>query len=121
MTPRIILPVLLTIGLLALPSAVRAGNTPKPRPTPNHHHVTIEAVSTDSITIDQPGGAKTYKIASTTEITFKGETATVDQLQPGMRVQVTPDAVDETVAGEIIADDPPHDPTPIPRITPPPR
>jgi len=118
MTPRIILPVLLALGLLTLPGALRAGE-PKPRPTPVHHHVTIEAVTTDSITINEPGGDKTYKITRDTEITFKGETTTVDQLQPGMRVQITPDAVDETVAGEIQADDPPHDPTPVPRVTPP--
>jgi len=120
MTHRIILPLLLAIGLLTLPAAVRAGS-PKPRATPNHHHVTIESVSPTSITVNAPDGTKTYKIASTTEITFKGETVTVDQLQAGMRVQVTPDAVDETVAGEIIADDPPHDPAPIPRVSPPPR
>jgi hypothetical protein len=119
MIHRFILPILLAVGLLALPASVRAGNTSKPKPTPNHHHVTIEAVSPDSITVNQPGGSKTYKIALSTEITFKGQTVTVDQLQVGMRVQVTPDAVDETVAGEIIADDPPHDPTPIPRVTPP--
>ena len=35
-------------------------------------------------------------------------------VQAGMRVEVTPDAADETLAGQIQADDPPHDPTPKP-------
>jgi hypothetical protein len=120
MTYRIVLPILLALGLLTLPASVHAGN-PKPRATPNHHHVTIEAISPDSITVNSPDGSKTYKIAMSTEITFKGESATVDQLQVGMRVEVTPDAVDETMAGLIQANDAPNDPKPIPRVTPPPR
>ena len=111
MNPRLLLPLLLALGFCVSPVA-QAGS--KPRPTPVHHHVTIESVSADSITVSQPGGAKTYKITPNTEITFKGDNATVDQLQAGMRVQVTPDAVDEGTAGAIAADDPPHDPTPRP-------
>jgi hypothetical protein len=110
--PRFILPVIL-LGL-CLP-VFRAAADSKPRPTPVHHHVTIESVSSTSITINQPGGVKTYKISPNTEITFKGQTVTVDQLQAGMRVQVTPDAADDDTAGEIQANDPPHDPTPKPK------
>jgi hypothetical protein len=120
MIPRIIIPVILSLGLVCLPGIAQAKSS-KPKPTPNHHHVTIESVSATSITINQPGGVVTYKITPSTEITFKGETATVDQLQAGMRVQVTPDAADDSAAGEIQADDPPHDPTPVPRLTPPPK
>jgi hypothetical protein len=107
---RLILPIILVLGFCSMPAM--AGS--KPRATPVHHHVTIESISADSITINQPGGVKTYKISPHTEITFKGETVTVDQLQAGMRVQVTPDAADEDTAGEIMANDPPHDPTPKP-------
>jgi hypothetical protein len=120
MNPRIFLPIALALGLLCLPQGVQA-KASKPKPTPNHHHVTIETVSATSITVDEPGGVKTYKITANTEITFKGQTVTVDQLQAGMRVQVTPDAADEDTAGEIMADDPPHDPTPRPKVTPPPK
>ena len=56
-----------------------------------------------SITINQPGGVLTYKITPFTEITFKGQTTTVDQLQAGMRVQVIPDAADAATAGEILS------------------
>jgi len=50
---------------------------------------------------------KTYKIDHNTEITFKGNTVTTDQLQTGMRVEVTPDSVDPGLAEMIQADDPP--------------
>ncbi len=113
MIPRILPLIVVALGL-CLPSALQAGSK-KPRPTPVHHHVVIEAVSADSITITEPGGVKTYKITKSTEITFKGQTVTADHLQAGMRVQITPDAVDETAAGEIQANDPPHDPTPKPK------
>jgi hypothetical protein len=114
MRSRILLPVVMALSLAIVPAAIHAGTPAKPRPTPVHHHVTIESVSADSITVDEPGGAKTYKISPHTDITFKNDPATVSQLQAGMRVQVTPDAADETVAGEIQADDPPKDPTPRP-------
>lgn len=112
MTPRILVPLVIALSICVF-SPVHAGS--KPRPTPVHHHVTIEAVSATSITINEPGGVKTYKITPNTEISFKGQTATVDQLQAGMRVQVTPDAADDNTAGEIAANDPPHDPTPKPK------
>jgi hypothetical protein len=115
MIPRIIVPVILAVGLCALPFTQASAKDSKPRPTPVHHHVTIESVSADSITIDEPGGVKTFKIGPHTDITFKGQETTADQLQAGMRVQVTPDAADEGTAGEIQADDPPKDPTPRPK------
>jgi hypothetical protein len=86
-------------------SHVDAKGKGKPRPTP--FHITIESVSSDSITVNSPGGVQTYKITHNTEITFKGETVTVDQLQAGERVEVTPDSVDPTAAEMIQADDPP--------------
>ena len=92
-----------------------AAGAPKPRATPVHHHTVIQAISADSITVSQTGGAKTYKITASTEISFKGETTTADKLQAGMRVSVTPDAVDETVAGQIAANDPPKDESPKPK------
>ena len=109
MIPRLSLPIVLALSLAWLPCAAQAKES-KPKPTPNHHHVTIESISSDSITVKEPGGDKTYKIASTTEITYDGQPTTVDQLQEGMRVQVVPDAVDETVAGEIDANEAPKDP-----------
>lgn len=111
---RLILPAILVLGLCSMPAFQAVADT-KPRPTPIRHHVTIESVSATSITINQAGGVKTYKISPNTEISFKGQSTTVDQLQAGMRVQVTPDAADDDTAGEIMADDPPHDPTPKPK------
>ena len=111
MIPRIAFPILLALAL-CVPAF--AGNS-KPWVTPGVHHTVIESVSADSITITQADGSHTYKITKDTEITFKGETTTVDQLQAGMRVIVTPDAADEDTAGEIAANDPPKDPTPRPK------
>jgi len=108
MIPRIMLPLFLVVGLccLSLTNAdAKHGGKAKPRATP--FHVTIESVSADSITVDDPGGAKSYKINKDTEITFQGNDITADQLQVGMRVEVTPDAVDDSLAGVIQADDPP--------------
>jgi hypothetical protein len=104
MTPRIFIPILLIVGFCSL-AINHADAKKKPRPTP--FHVTIEAVSADSITINDPAGVKTYKIDKNTEISFKGNTVTPDQLQVGMRVEVTPDSVDPTLAEVIQADDPP--------------
>jgi hypothetical protein len=109
MFPRIILPIMLALGFCSIAvTHVDAREKPKPRPTP--FHITIESVSPDSITVNQPGGVKTYKITKSTEITFKGDTVTVDQLQSGMRVEVTPDSVDQGTAEMIQADDPPPPP-----------
>jgi hypothetical protein len=106
MIPRIVIPVLLAVGFCSLAiNHADAKGKGKPRPTP--FHVTIEAVSSDSITINDPSGVKTYKIDKNTQITFKSDTVTADQLQSGMRVEVTPDSVDPTLAEMIQADDPP--------------
>ena len=103
MIPRIVLPILLVLALCMSQGAL--ADSPKPRPTP--HHSVISAISADSITVDQAGGPKTYKITKDTEITFKGDTVTVDKLAVGMRVTVEPDSTDDTAAGQINANDPP--------------
>jgi len=114
MIPRIILPILLALALCITPLA--EANNPIPRATPVRRHTVIESVSADSITVSgADGSTKTYKITSGTEITFKGDTVTVDKLEAGMRVQVTPDAADDSAAGEISASDPPKQPTPKPK------
>ena len=115
MKPRILVPLQLLGLALCMPPLAGAENRPKPRATPVHHHTLIQSISADSITVSQPGGAKTYKITSNTEITFKGQTTTTDKLQAGMRVTVTPDAADESVAGQIAANDPPKDESPKPK------
>jgi hypothetical protein len=109
MIPRLILPLFVALGLcsIAVTHADAKGKV-KPRPTP--FHITIESVSADSITVNEPGGVKTYKITHATEISFKGDTVTVDQLQTGMRVEVTPDSVDPGTAEMIQASDPPAPP-----------
>ena len=109
MIPRIVLPILFALAI-CMPRLAEAETKAKPRATPAHHHTVIESVSATSITVSSAAGSKTYKITKDTEITFKGDTTTVDQLQTGMRVQVTPDAADENTAGKISANDPPPRP-----------
>jgi len=110
LSPALLFILPIAIALCA-PRFAAAGNpTPRPRMTPGHHHTVIESISSDSITITQADGSKTYKITKNTEITFKGEETTADQLQAGMRVQVEPDAADDTAAASITANDPPKDP-----------
>jgi hypothetical protein len=109
MIPRIILPIILAFALCSsafVPHAgarERARIKARPKPTPE----TIESISTDSITVNEAGGAKTYKITQDTEITYQGDTVSVGQLQTGMRVEVTPDALYDGVAGLIQADEAP--------------
>ena len=114
MIPRILIPLVFALAI-CMPRLAEAGTTkPKPRPTP--HHVVITTISADSITISTSGGDKTYKITKNTEIKFKNDPTTVDKLQAGMRVQVTPDAVDEGTAAAILASDPPKEiSTPAPK------
>jgi len=107
MIPRIVIPIILALGLCSLAVNHAEAKEPKVKPRPTPFHVTIEAVSADSITVNDRDGAKTYKIDKNTEISFKGNTVTVDQLQVGMRVEVTPDSVDPGTAGMIQANDPP--------------
>ncbi|MGC3989405.1 MAG: hypothetical protein QM796_06955 [Chthoniobacteraceae bacterium] len=71
-------------------------------------------MSASSITVKLPHGEKTYKITSSTEVTFDGQSTTIDHLEAGMRVDVTPDSFDETVAATINANAAPVDPTPRP-------
>jgi multidrug efflux pump subunit AcrA (membrane-fusion protein) len=97
---------------LCMPFAVQAKDHATPKP---NHHTVIESVSSDSITVITGGGeSATYKITMETQITYDGEDATASQLQPGMRVTVTPDAADPDTASIITANEPPPSPTPSP-------
>jgi len=101
--------VLLTFGLTV---ALRADSKPKPTPFPPHHTV-IGSISADSITINMYSGSKTYKIDKFTAITLLGNTATTNDLKPGMKVSVVAGA-DPGTAAEINASNPPKDPLPSP-------
>jgi hypothetical protein len=104
MISRSALAVIITIGFFSIAAnSARAKSTARAHATP--YHVTIASISPTSITINQPGGKATYKIVAGTEITFDGENATTDRLGVGMSVEITPDPVDDTIAGFIQADD----------------
>ena len=108
--PRTLIPLIVSaICLACLLPLAGAKSWPKTkekaRPTP--FHVVIESVSASSITVKKQEGDVTYKIDRNTEISYKGQTVTADQLQAGMRVSVTADAVDATLASLVQAEDPP--------------
>ena len=105
--PRILIPLIIAVLGISLFTPHASAGKPKAKASATPFHQTIESISADSITVKKKSGDVTYKITKDTEITFKGDTVTATQLQAGMRVEVTPDAVDPTVAGTISANDPP--------------
>ena len=89
-------------------TALHADSKAKPTPFAPHHTV-IGSISADSITINTFTGSKTYKIDKFTAITLLGNTATTNDLKPGMKVSVTVGS-DPAVAESISASNPPKDP-----------
>ena len=71
-----------------------------------HHDTVITSVSADSISITEDKEAKTFKISQFTEVTVRGQKATLADLKPGMAVSVTIGS-DPTTAGRIAAGDAP--------------
>ncbi len=99
-TSRIPFVLLLGIAFVLISQTAIAGKPkPKPKPTP-HPPNKITAISEDSITISDGKVKKTYKINGDTEITYNGETATVNTLTVGLRVDVVV-GLDEGVAARI--------------------
>jgi hypothetical protein len=128
MSPRtfILVALLLSVnftGVSAAPSSghsttrrTKMGHSPgkkpklEPKETPEAQHTTIALISGDTISIAAGKETKTYKIDQQTQIELKGVRATVADLKPGMRVSITP-GVDASLAGYILAADPPKAPT----------
>ncbi|HEX4085351.1 MAG TPA: hypothetical protein VHY22_10605 [Chthoniobacteraceae bacterium] len=109
MIPRFLIPLIIaSLGLCFFTPSHACAKDKKPKASATPFHIVIESISADSITIKRPSGDVTFKIGPNTEITYKGDTVTASQLQAGMRVQVTPDDIDPTVAGMISADEAPH-------------
>ncbi len=81
-----------------------------------HHDTVIASVAADSITIDQDKVPKSFKPTQFTEVTLRGQRATVADLKPGMLVSVTLGA-DASTASRIAAGDPPvHNDRPKPKV-----
>ena len=103
---------LCVIAALALAAPIVHAGTPTPAPkTPKKNprtHTVIQSVDASSITVKTGDQSSTYKITPQTEITFKGNPATVKDLQAGMRVDVTA-GMDPGTADRIAADDAPKD------------
>lgn len=91
--------------LLPTGSSFAASKKPKPKPI-EYHDTVIESVAADSITVAQDKKSKVYKLNQFTEITFRGQKATLAELKAGMAVSVT-QAMDPLVAARVAASDPP--------------
>ncbi len=81
-----------------------------------HHDTVIANVAPDSITIDQDKVPKSFKLTPFTEVTLRGQKASLADLKPGMLVSVTL-GTDPTTASRIAAGDPPvHNERPKPKV-----
>ncbi|MGZ5024283.1 MAG: hypothetical protein ACXWBS_05405 [Chthoniobacterales bacterium] len=78
----------------------------KKKKEPEYHDTVIASVSANSIVITEDKATKTFPITQFTEITLKGQRATLADLKPGMAVSVTI-GTDGVSASRISAGDPP--------------
>jgi hypothetical protein len=107
----LVFPLLAVLFAFTLTASIYAA-TPPAKPTPfAPHHTVIGSISATSITINTFSGSKTYKIDKFTTITLLGNTVTVNELKPGMKVSVV-SGTDPDTAAEINASNPPKDPAP---------
>ena len=91
---------------LALVLAVPGFAADKKKKGPEYHDTVIASVAANAVTITEDKTTKTFPINQFTEITLKGQRATVTDLQPGMAVSVTL-GTDGVTASRIAASDPP--------------
>ncbi len=98
-------PVVPVLASLLVAVSVADAGAKKKKPLPPQGPI-IASVSADSITVTDNNASQTVAITRFTEILFKGQKATLADLQPGMRVSVTL-GTDPTKAARINASDPP--------------
>ncbi len=91
---------------LALVMTAPAFAAEKKKKAPEYHDTVIASVAANSITITEDKTTRTFPISQFTEITLKGQRATLAALQPGMAVSVTL-GTDGVTASRIAASDPP--------------
>ena len=95
---------------LSLLSANTFSAPVKPVPPPKKPHVstqiTISNVGSDSITVKAPKGEQTYKIDGKTSIRVDGKAGKVEDLKPGMVVEVGASSIPPNLAYSIAAKTP---------------
>ncbi len=95
---------LFVVVALSLATPVFAGGTKKK--APEYHDTVIASVTGSTLVITEDKATKTFPITQFTEITVKGQRATLADLKPGMTVSVTL-GTDGKSASRIAAGDPP--------------
>jgi hypothetical protein len=104
-----LLAVCAVLALAQASPAVGAGRKKATKATPPHHkEPVIASVAANSITVDEEKGTRTFVISQFTEISVNGQKATMSDLKPGMRVNVTIDT-DPTRASRVNASGVPVD------------
>ena len=109
------LAICLMVAILSA-SPLTAGDKKKKAKAVEHYDTVIASVAADAITIDENKIPKSFKITQFTEVTLRGQRATVADLKPGMLVSVTMGS-DRAIASRIAAGDPPvHIDRPKPKV-----
>lgn len=96
----------LAIVVVVISLATPGLAAPKKKKGPEYHDTVIASVSAIAIVVNADKVTKTYPVTKFTEITVKGQRATIVDLKPGMAVSVTL-GTDGVSASRIAAGDPP--------------
>jgi hypothetical protein len=96
----------LFIVVVAISLATPGFAAGKKKKGPEYHDTVIASVTGNSIVITEDKTTRTFPITQFTEITVKGQRATLADLKPGMAVSVTL-GTDGVSASRIAAGDPP--------------
>jgi hypothetical protein len=103
--PRLIIAGLLVAAALSMPLDVHAG-PPKAPPKPQYQAIDAVDATAKTITVSYHNSknpnAKTLKITERTEIQVNGAKATINELQPGMKISVGV-GMDPTMAASLSA------------------
>ncbi|XHR30616.1 MAG: hypothetical protein ACFUZC_08635 [Chthoniobacteraceae bacterium] len=100
---------LATLGLILFAAAthLEAGDRAAAKSTPPQKHTTVYKITKNAITVSNGTVTKNFKINTRTQFTYQGMSASLSDIQPGMRVTVVPSFNNNAYASEILASDAP--------------
>src|SRR5207247_1609645 len=89
MKKRLFVVVSVLVGLMVIAPASGKGRKKKATPVPAYHGPVISSVTGNAITVSDAKTTRTFTVTQFTEINVNGQRATIADLKPGMRVNVT--------------------------------